>query len=332
MAIINDPDNSNLVLGTAFSDTIHGNAGDDDIYARSGNDFVSGDNGDDYLDGGRGNDVLVGGAGTNDLYGGIGADTFLMAGVVDGYSDDFIIDFSFDVDDIDVSAWGASSIDQLKFIMSTDRFGDATLNAFYNGFDHYLTIQDVEKSELVSRDFVFSELGAQVITGTAVRDTLFGSTEGDRIAASGGNDIVLGGRGNDVLNGGGGYDVLNGAAGRDVLTGSLGGDDLYGGAGSDIFVYRHLRDSTASNSDWIFGYKHGVDQIDLSDLDWNSDAAGTQTFDFIGGANFSAAGQLRFEQEGNDTVIYGNTDGDMAAEFRIVIDKLVNLDQSDFIL
>ncbi len=332
MANINDSDNSNTVLGTPYRDVIHGNGGDDHVYGRSGNDFVAGDNGDDYLDGGRGSDVLVGGAGTNDLYGGIGSDTFLMAPVVGGYSDDFVIDFQSGLDKIDVSAWGATSIDQLKFLMSTDRFGDANLNAFYDGFDHYLAIQDVSKSEVVAEDFVFADLEAQVIKGTNHRDTLFGSTENDRIAAGAGDDIVLGGDGNDILNGGVGDDTLVGGAGKDVLTGSKGADDLFGGAGADTFVFRHINDSTPDSTDWIYGYNHGTDRIDLSGLDVDKATDGIQTFDFIGEARFSAAGQLRYEHDGNHTVIYGNTDSGSAAEFEIVINKIVDLDRSDFLL
>lgn len=332
MANINDSDGSNLVLGTPYKDVIHGNGGDDDIYGRTGNDFVAGDNGNDYLDGGRGRDVLVGGAGTNDLYGGLGADTFLMAPVVGGHSDDFIIDFDHGIDKIDVTAWGASSLDQIKFLMSTDRFGDANLNAFYNGFDHYLTIQDVTKSEVRADDFVFSDLDAQVIKGTNYRDTLFGSTDGDRIVGAGGNDIVLGGDGSDVLNGGVGNDTLVGGSGKDRLTGSAGADDLIGGVGADTFVFRHISDSTPDSTDWIYGYNHGTDHIDLSLLDVNKSAAGIQTFDFIGQADFTAAGQLRYEHDGNHTIIYGNTDLGSGAEFEIVLNKIVNLDATDFML
>jgi len=219
MAIINDNDQSHLIYGTSNSDTIHGNGGDDDIYARGGDDAVFGDIGDDLLDGGAGADTIVGGAGVNDLYGNLGADTFLMAAVVNGFSDDWIGDFQFDLDHIDVSAWGASSYDQLRYLLRTDDHGDATLNAFYNGFDHYLTIDGVKKSQLISDDFVFSNLGAQDIRGTIFADTLFGSTAGDLIAGRGADDILLGGFGNDAMNGGIGDDVLRGGTGADNLIG-----------------------------------------------------------------------------------------------------------------
>lgn len=68
--------NTNIRLGTLFSETLNGTKGDDvikagsgndKIYGGTGNDLIFGENGDDILDGGLGIDVLVGGRG-NDTY------------------------------------------------------------------------------------------------------------------------------------------------------------------------------------------------------------------------------------------------------------------------
>jgi Ca2+-binding RTX toxin-like protein len=332
MAIINDSDASHVIYGTPNDDDIRGNGGGDDIYARAGDDVVDGGAGGDIIFGGRGQDEISGGAGVNDLFGGSGADVFVMSGVTDTFTDDFIGDFQFDIDRIDVRAWGASSIDQLKVLFRNDSRGDAVLDAFYNGYDHFLTIGDVRTQDLAARDFIFSNLGAQDITGTAFRDTLFGSTSGDIIRARGGDDVVLGGRGGDFINGGAGQDDLYGGAGEDVLYGSRGGDMQSGGGGDDTFDYRSIADSTVSNSDLVVGFSEGNDQVDLSAIDANRDVAGFQSFDFIGQANFSGAGELRFEHDGNRTIVLGSTDADASAEFRIVFTGSVDFTGADFIL
>lgn len=81
--------------------------------------------------------------------------------------------------------------------------------------------------------------------GTALADTIVGSSTQDRIVsgdgddiASGqdGNDLVDGGNGDDQLTGGKGEDVLLGGDGRDTLNGNSGNDRLHGGLDADILT------------------------------------------------------------------------------------------------
>jgi len=332
MAIIDDNDRSHIIYGTAGDDIIHGNGGDDEIHGRSGDDTLTGNGGDDWLWGNRGRDVLNGGYGVNDMWGGAGADIFVMGAGSNASSDDWIGDFTFDVDRIDVSGWGASSFDQLRFLFRTDDHGDATLNAFYNGYNHYLTIDGSSEAALAERDFIYSDLGAQKITGTGFDDVLFGSTSDDKIVGRAGADTVLGGDGADILNGSLGDDTLVGGLGQDSLIGSRGGDMLYGGVGADVFVYRSLTDSQGDDSDLIYNFKEGVDQIDVSLIDANHDLDGKQDFDFIGEQGFDAAGQLRVVHENGNTIIYGNVNADSDVDFRIVLEGNVDLSGGDFIL
>jgi hypothetical protein len=65
----------------------------------------------------------------------------------------------------------------------------------------------------------------------------------------------------------------------------------------------------------------GGDTIDLSSLDANAGAAGNQAFQFIGTAAFSAAGQVRYVQQGGDTIIEANTNnatGNIEFELRLL--------------
>jgi uncharacterized repeat protein (TIGR01451 family) len=80
-----------VLVGTAFGDTIYGLDGSDllrgadggdCLWGGEGNDVIDGDGGDDSLWGGNGRDRLIGGAGNDSLYGGLKRDV-LAGGVGD---------------------------------------------------------------------------------------------------------------------------------------------------------------------------------------------------------------------------------------------------------
>ena len=86
---------------------------------------------------------------------------------------------------------------------------------------------------------------------------------------------------------------------------------------------------------------NGFDLIDLSLIDAREGSGGSNdafAFKATKGAAFTGAGQIRWYQEnpagtGNDkTIIQGNTDADLAAEFQIELKGLVTLKATDFIL
>ena len=97
--------------GTNLSDVLGGTSGDDTIYGYGGHDSISGLAGNDSVFGGAGDDDLIGGTGVNDYWGGSGYDWFIMSQrTTAGFSDDVIYDFTFDVDQIDVSTWGVREL------------------------------------------------------------------------------------------------------------------------------------------------------------------------------------------------------------------------------
>jgi Ca2+-binding RTX toxin-like protein len=373
MADIFGTDSSETLNGTSGNDNIYGRGGNDTLYGNGGNDRLDGGTGDDGLSGGSGNDILIGGDGVNDLVGGSGADVFTMSPrTAGGFSDDLIWDFTFDVDQVDVSAWGVSDFSQIEALLQFDSFGDATLDAYYAGQDHWLTFNNVDPRDLISSDFVYADPAAitangttlddvmfgsrndDVLNGAAGNDTLLGGIGNDRLLGSSGNDDLIGGdgndsigggsesdylegdAGNDALNGGSGRDFLYGDSGNDSLRGGSGTDDLYGGSGADRFVFDdgEFGGMSRSTADYIGDFSRAEgDKIDLRLVDANAGVAGDQAFSFIGSQQFSGvAGQLRYHISDGDTFIEGDINGDGVADFVIFSEVALNMQATDFVL
>jgi serralysin len=72
--------------------------------------------------------------------------------------------------------------------------------------------------------------------------------------------------------------------------------------------------------------------IGLAALDANTGVGGNQAFTFIGNAAFSAAGQVRAEVAGGMTVISGNVNADLGADFAIALTGSHTLTGAHFIL
>ena len=56
----------------------------------------------------------------------------------------------------------------------------------------------------------------------------------------------------------------------------------------------------------VHAFERGVDVLNLAGIDANSAAAGNQAFDYVGGAAFSGAGDLRYA----GGVLSGDVNGD----------------------
>ena len=84
------------------------------------------------------------------------------------------------------------------------------------------------------------------------------------------DNLINGRGGHDRLNGGDGDDDLFGETGNDTFYGGYGADTQTGGAGQDTFVFRHNTDSfwiAGKPADVIKDFQHGVDKIDLTEMD-----------------------------------------------------------------
>ena len=185
-------------------------------------------------------------------------------------------------DVIDISAWGANSIEHLTFNQNGDHqmvvFGDERIEL--RNFSGTLTESNFIFASSTppqpnGNNLIHDTTGSSSLIGTCAVDTfvmladgqkdeiqgftiddtlipILGSANGDLIAAGLNNDNVNAGDGNDVVWGGSGNDTLSGGAGDDTIEGGTGTDVLIGGSGSDTFV-GESRQGTDTVQDFILG-------------------------------------------------------------------------------
>ena len=150
-------------------------------------------------------------------------------------------------------------------------------------------------------------------------------------------EALVGNRGGNLLDGSGGNDLINGKEGGDILIGGRGADTLVGEAGADVFRYLSHLDSPAgaSTRDFINGFEHGQDKIDLTALDGNLSTAAREGFRFISGQAFSgSAGEIRsFSWGGNNfNLVEIDLTGNAEADMQIFINQTAQMYASDFLV
>ena len=282
---------------------------------------LTGGTGDDTLDGGVGDDKLFGGDGVDNLFGGEGIDTLDGGAGIDTMNggngnDTYIVD---DVADVIIETATSGTSDKVRTGLSAYTLGDHLEGLAYTG----------------TGSFTGTGNGlANAMVGGSGADTFYGMGGGDDIRAGLGADTIYGGDANDKLYGEGGDDFLYGEAGNDYFYGGAGADTLTGGAGTDYYVLNTLADSGvgAALRDVITDFD-ALDVIDLRLIDANTGAGGDQAFTFIGTAAFTnTAGQLRYSYDGVDTHVFGDVNGDGAADFEVLLNGLVTMNAGDFLL
>ncbi|TGQ15959.1 hypothetical protein EN809_010445 [Mesorhizobium sp. M2E.F.Ca.ET.166.01.1.1] len=137
----------------------------------------------------------------------------------------------------------------------------------------------------------------------------------------------------DTLTGSTAANVISGLAGDDLINGGAGADILIGGIGNDRFIFKAIADSNSSGWDTLNDFQHGADKIDVSAIDANASVAGNQAFSF-GGQNTSVvAHALTWFEDGTNTVVQADVNGDSVADVMVVLlGKNLNLAQNDFVL
>jgi Ca2+-binding RTX toxin-like protein len=261
--------------------------------------FINGNNADNVLAGLGDGDYLYGNAGADRLIGGRGNDS------VDGG------------DGADVLFGGIGNDSMIGLDDDDQAFGGAG--------DDYLGDDDGD-------DLLVGGAGNDRLTAGAGDDTGRGGEGADSIEGGSGDDRLFGGSGNDTIRGGAGEDNLSGTSGRDTLAGDAGSDTLSGGAGADLFDFNLVTDSLRLDGDDILDFQLGLDDIDLSTVDSNMSAAGDLPFVFRGTAAFTALGQIRIVDQGNDIRVEMNTTGSLTADMEILVRNVATLSASDFIL
>lgn len=109
----------NLLDGTATGGEAHGDTlrNIESLVGSIHDDTLYGDTGNNALFGHRGDDTLAGNGGVNKLFGGAGSDSFVLS---DGIA--YIMDFADDIDQLDVSNYGFSTL--ASALENLDQVGD----------------------------------------------------------------------------------------------------------------------------------------------------------------------------------------------------------------
>lgn len=156
------------------------------------------------------------------------------------------------------------------------------------------------------------------------------------VATSAGDDITGLASGSTTLYGAGTAEHLYGTANETVFVGGYGTQYMWGGSGTNIFKYLSIADSTANGGEDLIGNFHvAKDVVDLSAIDSNLGAAGTQGFTFIGAAAFSGGGgQVRYvlDKANDQTDVEADLVGDSEPDLVIRLSGLLNLTAANFAL
>lgn len=89
-----------------------------------------------------------------------------------------------------------------------------------------------------------------------------------------------------------------------------------------------MMDRILGHEDAIFGFEHGIDKVDLSDIDANTTRRGDQAFHLQTGDHFTRAGQLIFQ----DRELSGEVNGDGKADFVLYFGGSFSITGTDVIL
>ncbi|QRM29538.1 PQQ-dependent sugar dehydrogenase [Microvirga sp. VF16] len=271
------------------ADTLDGAGGNDVIYAGAGNDNVLGGSGNDELNGMAGNDSLDGGIGQDRMIGGRGDDIY----VIDNAKDVVLERTGEGQDTIRTKvSFALADTMSVEILWTTNTSGTAAIDLTGNKLDNKIS----------------GNASGNVLTGLGGKDLIRGLAGGDTIA---------GGSNDDDLHGDGGDDHIEGNAGDDKLEGGSGIDRLTGGSGADTFAWLSTggTGSSASSADIMLDFDRTEgDRLNLVKIDAREDRDGAQAFTFVGTAEFTRSGQVRFGVDGEQTLIFLNTDADGEAE------------------
>jgi hypothetical protein len=244
--------------GLGDADSLYGGGGDDRLLGLAGDDYLQGDAGGDFLHGGAGADTLVGGKDTDVLIGGAGADLYRWRR---GDGSDYLIDFAGDgfggdgagtieflgtllVGSLTLADQGASERiysgpDGLTYTLTGSHLGRGILSVSKPDEPGGLAVLGFRPGDLgltleapppIEKSTLDGTLGADTLSSTGERQTVFGYEGNDRLALVHAHTEGRGGPGHDYLTDGISGETLYGEGGRDILLAFAGADWLDGGA------------------------------------------------------------------------------------------------------
>ncbi len=343
-----------VVVGTAYDDTVFGSTASETLKGGDGNDILDGRAGEDILQGGAGDDVLTGGTGADQLDGGDGNDTASYATSAQGVTVDLttgkgqggdaegdrliaienlvgsgLADTLIGNGDANRLSGGAGD-DLLRGGGGADRLdgGAGFDTADYSTSAAGVTIDlatDTATGGEAAGDMLLSIEG---VIGSAMNDTLIGNAADNSLSGGAGDDVLIGGAGADRLEGGSGNDTVSYDGSVAAVQIDLSTDTGRGGdAEGDVLVA--IENVTGSAGDDTLTGDEGANVLSGgAGDDLLTGGAGADTID--GGA-------------GNDTASYAGSDqgvtvdlatgigqsGDAAGDRLIGIENLIGSDQAD---
>lgn len=235
-----------LVVGSAYddslfagdgNDTVNAGAGADRVYGGRGNDTLNGGDGDDDLYGNHGDDVIDAGANTNRVDGGTGLDTLILS----GSASDFTISGdgrSFTA--VAATGWQtttAINVEQIHYTLdnTTVLLANGDTSAGNGGLPGSVAPPVYNPVHgTAGDDTLYGTNGKDAIHGYEGDDTIFGLDEDDRIFGGDGDDVIFPSWGTNVIDAGEGADtvILEGresdySVSVDGLTVQIGGSGVW---------------------------------------------------------------------------------------------------------
>ena len=187
---LNDIEN---VIGTAFNDVIFGNAQNNVLIGGAGDDSLHPFGGTDFVDGGEGTDTLL----------------------LNGFPKGSLVDIAGGTAAFLDGTGGVNTFANIENVNGSSVAGDEIIG---DANDNVL-------NGLGGNDTLRGGAGNDTLIGGDNVDRARADAQGDN------SDLLDGGTGEDDLNGGLGEDVLNGGTDNDVLTGGADGDTFFFASG-----------------------------------------------------------------------------------------------------
>jgi trimeric autotransporter adhesin len=289
--------------------------------------------------------TLNGGTGADTMRGGAGNDTYVVDNLGDVVAENFNegtdlvqagVTYALAANIENLTLTGSTAINATGNLMDNVLTGNTGINVLTGGAgnDTYVVAAGDTTIELAGGgiDTVQSNI-VWTLAAEVENLTLLGTTAANGTGNTSDN-VLMGNSAANTLTGGAGNDTISAGAGNDIVVGGAGKDVLTGGAGTDVFDFNLIAESGvgAPAYDLITDFLAGTDRIDLLTMDANSVIAGDQAFAFIGTGAFTGAGQLRYSFNGTNTLVQGNVDAVLGADFEILLTGNQALLAANFVL